>query len=77
MATKNDGKMIFGKEYQVILHIRYVGQKFHPYRSNLQRFRDKYIFAFYADIQDGCQKWQENNFWKNLPDDSVCTLLGQ
>ena len=33
------------------------------------RFQDKCIFAFYAEIQDGRQKWQENNFWEKLPDD--------
>ena len=24
-----------------------------------------FFLAFYAEIQDGCQKWPENNFWKN------------
>ena len=26
---------------------------------------------FYAEIQDGQQKWQENTFWKKVLDDSV------
>ena len=29
-------------------------------------FRDKHIFAFYAEIQDGHQKWWENDFWEQL-----------
>ena len=24
------------------------------------------VFAFYAEIQDGRQKWQENNFWEKV-----------
>ena len=31
-------------------------------------------FVFYAEIQDGCQKWRENDFWENLRVDSVDTL---
>ena len=27
------------------------------------RFRDKQVFAFNAEIQDGRQKWWENNFF--------------
>ena len=23
-----------------------------------------FVVAFYAEIQDGCQKWRENNFWQ-------------
>ena len=26
-------------------------------------------FALYTEIQDGCQKWRENDFWTKLPDD--------
>ena len=25
-----------------------------------------FFFALYAEIQDGCQKWQENNFGDNF-----------
>ena len=32
------------------------------------------INAFYAEIQDGCQKWQEIDFWEKSPVDSVDTL---
>ena len=28
------------------------------------------INVFYTETQDGCQKWQEINFWKNSPVDS-------
>ena len=29
------------------------------------------VFAFYAEFQDGHQKWQENNFWQKVPDDCI------
>ena len=32
------------------------------------------FFAFYAEIQDGHQKLQENDFWKKLADDSADTV---
>ena len=49
-------------------------QKFCRNRSILLCFRDKRVFAFTADIQDGCQKWRENNFGEKLPVDSADTL---
>ena len=33
-----------------------------------------YFFAFYAEIQNGHQKWQEKDFWENLPVDSADNL---
>ena len=30
-------------------------------------------FCLYADIQDGCHIWRENNFWEKLPIDSADT----
>ena len=39
-------------------------QKFCQNRSISLRFRDKLVFAFYAEIQDGHQKWRENDFWE-------------
>ena len=53
------------------------GQKFHQYCSILHRFRDECVFALYAEIQDGCQKWRENNFWKKSPKDSANSLQFQ
>ena len=44
------------------LHRYPMGQKFHRNRSISHRFRDKCVFAFNAEIQDGHQKWWENNF---------------
>ena len=41
------------------------GQKFRGNRSISLHFRDKQVFAFYAEIQDGRQKLLENNFWKS------------
>ena len=38
-----------------------VGQKFRRNRSILFHFRNKHFFTFNAEIQDGCQKWQEND----------------
>ena len=32
------------------------------------------LFAFYAEIQDGHQKWGEKDFWKKSPVDSSDTL---
>ena len=49
-------------------------QKFCRNRSISLRFWDKRIFAFYAEIQDGRQKWWENDFCKKLPVDSANTL---
>ena len=51
-----------------------VGQKFCRNRSILFRFRDKHVFVIYAEIQDGCQKWRENNFCKKSPVDSANIL---
>ena len=50
------------------------GQKFRPNHSISHRFRDKCIFAFYAEIQGGRQIWRENNFWEKSPVDSTDTL---
>ena len=33
-----------------------------------------FFLAFYAEIQDGRQKWQENDFWVKSPVDSADTL---
>ena len=45
-------------------------QNFCQNGSNSHHFQDKR----YTDIQDGCQKWRENNFWERLADDLVDTL---
>ena len=59
MAAKSGRKTIFGKSRQVTLQI--------PCRSKIAcislHFRDKRVFAFYAEIQDGRQKWPEKLFW--------------
>ena len=33
-----------------------------------------FIFAFYAEIQNGYQKWKENDIWEKLPVDSKDNL---
>ena len=50
-----------------------VGQKFRRNCSISLRFIDKRVFAFYAEIQDGRQKWRENGF-REKPVDSAYTL---
>ena len=36
--------------------------------------KDKCMFAFYVEIQDGHQKWRENDFWEKSPDNSADTF---
>ena len=50
------------------------GQKFLQNRSISHRFQDKCVFAFYAKIQDGHQKWQESDFCEKSPVHSTDTL---
>ena len=50
------------------------GQKFCQNRSSSLHFRDKQVFAFYAEIQDGHQKRRENDFWEKSPVHSTNTL---
>ena len=52
------------------------GKKFRQNRSISHRFRDKCVYVFYAEIQDGHQKWQQNDFWEKSPVDSADTLPG-
>ena len=73
MAAKSGGKRFLGKVTSRLC--RYpVGQKFRRNHSISIRFRDKHFFAFYAEIQDGRQKWRETNYWKKLLLDSADTL---
>ena len=51
-----------------------VGKKFHRNGCISNHFRDKCVFAFYAEIQYGCQKWRENHFWQKVADNSTHTL---
>ena len=59
--------------------------KFHQDRSSSLCFRDKHIFVFYAEIQDGCQKWWENNLvdsadtmWvKNFVKITLCSTVSE
>ena len=37
-------------------------------------FRDKCVFTFYAEIQDGGQKWRKIDFWEKSPVYSPHTL---
>ena len=51
-----------------------LGQKFLRNHSISHRFQDKCVFAFYTDIQDGCQKWRDNEYWGNSLAHSADTL---
>ena len=72
MAGKSCRKTIFGKSRQYTAET--VSQKFGRNSSFLLRFRNKRVFAFYAEIQDGRQKWRENDFWEKSPVESTNTL---
>ena len=51
------GRIIFDKNCQLTMWI--------PWKSKFCTvIQDKCVFAFYAEFQDSCQKWQDNNFWK-------------
>ena len=51
-----------------------MGQKFRHNHSISHCSQDKCIFLFYAEIQDGRQKWRESNFCKKFPVHSAGTL---
>ena len=74
MATKSGGKMTFGRSHQLTADILSGGQKFWSNRCISHCFPDKFVFTFYAEIQDGRQKLQESDFWENSPVDSGDTL---
>ena len=73
MDAKKGGKVNFGK-ITSRLYLYPVGQIFCLNCPISNRFRDKCVFAFYAESQDGRQKWQESNFCENLPVDPAVTL---
>ena len=43
-------------------------------RYFLRKSGERCVFACYAEIQDGRQKWRENDFCDNLPVNSAHTL---
>ena len=58
--------MIFGKSRQETLKIL-CGSKISLKSLYLAPFL-RCVFAFYTEIQDGCQKWREKDFWEKSPD---------
>ena len=50
-----------------------VGQKFCRNRSISLRYQDNHVLRL-TEIQDGRQKWRENDFCKKSPVDSADTL---
>ena len=73
MAAKMAGKRFLGKPASRISKYP-MSKKICQNRSISHRFQDKYVFVFYTQIQDGCKKWRENNFWEKSPVDSAVTL---
>ena len=75
MAAKSGRKTNF-EESARRLYRHPVSQKFCRNRSISLRFRDKFVFAFNTEIQDGHQKWRENDFCEKSPEAlSADTLL--
>ena len=66
MAAKNGSRAIFVKCRQYTLQIP-SGLNISSKSLYLERFQDKCDFAFYAEIQDGCQKWRESDFCFKSP----------
>ena len=62
IAAKIGRKTIFLEKSPVHCLNIHGGQTFCQNRSILHCFQDKCVFMFYADIQDGLQKWRENKF---------------
>ena len=73
MATKMMKKEFLAKS-ATSLCIYPVCQIFFKIALSSTVFQDKCILAFNAEIQDGHQKWLENNIWQNLADASADTL---
>ena len=52
------------------LSIYPVDRKFCKNHSISHHFQNKCVSAFYAEIQHGLQKWQENDFWNKVVDET-------
>ena len=72
MATKNVEKTIFGKNASCLCG--YPGGGVNNFNEITLSRTISEINAFYAEIQDGRQKWQEIDFWEKPPVDSANTL---
>ena len=73
MAAKNGYKVIFVKCCQYPLQIP-CGLKISSKSLYLEPFQYKCVFVFYAEIQDGRQKWRESDFCEKSPVDSADSL---
>ena len=73
MAAKMAGKLLLGNCASRLCRYS-AGQKFRRNCSISHHFQDKCVFVFYAEIQDGHQKWQERDFWEKSSVDSAYTL---
>ena len=63
---KMAGKCFFDKTHQMTLPTP-CGSKISSKIALTGTIR--YVFVFYAEIQDGCQKQWENDFWQIVPYD--------
>ena len=63
------GKQFLAKQWEMTLKAKNFFKSFYP-----GPFPQKCVYAFYAEIQDDSQKWQESKFWQTVTDDSVYTL---
>ena len=54
-----EGKPFLGNSYRGLC-IYPGGKQFRRNRSVSQCFQDKHVFVFYAEIQNGREKWEEN-----------------
>ena len=70
MATKSGGKRFLGKSPVDSADNLWVKN----FISISLQFQDKRAFEFYTEIEDGRQKWWENNFCKKMPVDSADTV---
>ena len=64
IAAKSGQEKVFLVKLDSRLATYAASQKFCRNRSISLRFRDKRVFVFNTEIQDGRQKWWENYFCK-------------
>ena len=69
MATQSGRKTIFGKSCQYTLWVK------HFVEIALSHLVSEInTFLHFTQVQDGCQKWRETDFWKKSPVESAYTL---
>ena len=74
MATKRGGKTLFCKKSPVDSADTLRVQNFVEIAVSRSVSEINASLPFYAEIQDGRQKWRENDFWEKSPVHSADTL---